>query len=192
MILLAITPGTGFGAGRWKSVLRSGVDGFLIREKELPTRQLLEAARWCQDTAPEVALWVAGRLDVAWTTGCGLHAPEAYPDLEACPVPLSRPLHAESQWPDRSAAAQLLVSPVFSSPGKGTPWGPERLRRFLDSLPTEGPRLLALGGVEPANAASFSHPRLAGFAAIRPFWTGDPERAVSDFRQTGTQPSPGL
>ena len=182
MILLAITPGTGFDAGRWKSVLRSGVDAFLIREKELPPRQLLEAARWCQDTAPEVALWVAGRLDVACAAGCGLHAPEAYPELTPGQVPLSRPLHAESQWPGRSATEQLLVSPVFSSPGKGAPWGPERLWRFLDSLPSGGPRLLVLGGVEPANAASLSHPRLAGFAAIRPFWGGDPERAVGDFR----------
>jgi thiamine monophosphate synthase len=183
MILLAITPGAGFDPGRWKSVLRSGVDAFLIREKELPPRQLLEAARWCQDTAPEVALWVAGRLDVACAAGCGLHAPEAYPELTPGQVPLSRPLHAESQWPGRSATEQLLVSPVFSSPGKGAPWGPERLWRFLDSLPSGGPRLLALGGVEPANAASLSHPRLAGFAAIRPFWGGDPERAVSDFRR---------
>ena len=183
MILLAITPGTGFDAGRWKSVLRSGVDAFLIREKELPPRQLLEAARWCQDTAPEVALWVAGRLDVACAAGCGLHAPEAYPELTPGQVPLSRPLHAESQWPGRSATEQLLVSPVFSSPGKGAPWGPERLWRFLDSLPSGGPRLLALGGVEPANAASISHTRLGGFAAIRPFWGGHPERAVSDFRR---------
>jgi thiamine monophosphate synthase len=192
MILLAITPGTGFEAGRWKSVLRSGVDAFLIREKELSTRQLLDAARWCQDTAPEVALWVAGRLDVAWAAGCGLHAPETYPDLEPGPVPLSRPLHAESQWAKRSTAEQLLVSPVFSSPGKGAPWGPERLRQFLDGLPPGGPRLLALGGVEPGNAAAVNHPRLAGLAAIRPFWDGDPQRAVLGFRQAGTQPPPGL
>ncbi len=183
MILLAITPGTGFDADRWKSVLRSGVDAFLIREKDLPTRQLLEAARWCQDNAPEVTLWVAGRLDVAWAVGCGLHAPEANPDLGGGQVPLSRPLHTESQWAERSAVAQLLVSPVFSSPGKGVPWGPERLRRFLDSLPAGGPGLLALGGVEPANAAAISHPRLGGFAAIRPFWAGDPERAVADFHR---------
>ena len=182
MILLAITPGIGFDAGRWKSVLCSGVDAFLIREKELPTRHLLAAARWCQDTAPGVALWVAGRLDVACAVGCGLHAPEAYPELAPGQVPLSRPLHAETQWPGRSAVEQLLVSPVFSSPGKGAPWGPERLKQFLDSLPSCGPRLLALGGVEPENAASLSHPRLSGFAAIRPFWQGDPERAVAAFR----------
>ncbi|WP_243295568.1 thiamine phosphate synthase [Geothrix mesophila] len=183
MILLAITPGLGFDRDRWAAVLRSGVDGFLIREKQLEARALLQAATWCQDTAPEVTLWVAGRLDVAFAAGCGLHAPEAHPEVEPGLVPLSRPLHDEGQWATRSRADQLLISPIFASPGKGAPWGPERLRRFLDGLPAEGPRLLALGGVDPAKAALLRHPRLVGAAAIRPFWEGDPRRAVAAFRE---------
>jgi thiamine monophosphate synthase len=182
MILLAITLGCGFDRESWAPVLHSGVDSFLIREKELSARQLLEAARWCQDTAPEVALWVAGRLDVAFAAGCGLHAPEAHPDLEPGLMPLSRPLHEEGQWEPRKTVDQLLIAPVFASPGKSAPWGVDRLHRFLDSLSAEGPQLLALGGVEPSNAASICHPRLAGIAAIRPFWTGDPDRAVAQFR----------
>ena len=182
MILLAITPGLGFDPRTWRPVLTSGVDAFLIREKELPARKLLEAARWCQDTAPQVALWVAGRLDVAFAAGCGLHAPEAHPDLEPGLVPLSRPLHGEAQWAGRNSADQLMISPIFASPGKGQPWGPERLRRFLDDLPEAGPRLLALGGMEPLNAPAVRHPRLAGIAAIRPFWEGDPARTVAAFR----------
>ena len=182
MILLAITPGLGFQRDRWAGVLRSGVDGFLIREKQLEARALLDAAAWCQDTAPGVALWVAGRLDVAVAAGCGLHAPEAHPEVEPGLVPLSRPLHDEGQWPSRRPADQLLVSPVFPSPGKGAPWGPERLARFLDGLPPGGPRLLALGGVDPPRAALLRHPRLDGLAAIRPFWEGDPQRAVAAFR----------
>lgn len=182
MILLAITPGLGFDRGRWKTVLQSGVDGFLLREKDLGARELLDATRWCQDTAPEIELWVAGRLDVALAAGCGLHAPEAYPEVEPELVRVSRPLHDESQWPSRNPADQLLVSPVFASPGKGEPWGPERLHRFLDGLPESGPRLLALGGVDPTNAPLIRHPRLAGIAAIRPFWAGDPGRAVAQFR----------
>jgi thiamine monophosphate synthase len=182
MILLAITPGLGFDRGRWAEVLRAGVDGFLIREKQMEARVLLDAAAWCQDTAPHVALWVAGRLDVAFAAGCGLHAPEAHPDVDPDLLPLSRPLHEEGQWTARRDVDQLLVSPVFPSPGKGAPWGNERLRRFLDSLPLEGPRLLALGGVDPSNAALLRHPRLDGLAAIRPFWEGDPRRAVAAFR----------
>jgi thiamine monophosphate synthase len=183
MRLLAITPGHGFDPRTWRAVLGCGVDAFLIREKELSARALLDAARWCQDTAPEVALWVAGRLDVAFAAGCGLHAPEAHPDLEPGLVPLSRPLHAEGQWSTRNRADQVMISPVFASPGKGEPWGPERLRRFLDALPEAGPQLLALGGVEPRNAPLLQHPRLAGIAAIRPFWGEDPARAVADFRR---------
>lgn len=182
MILLAITPGTGFDRQRWAEVLRSGVDAFLIREKQLEARALLDAARWCQDEAPGIDLWVAGRLDVALSAGCGLHAPEAYPELDPGWAPLSRPLHAEAQWEDRKTCRQLLVSPVFESPGKGEPWGTARLHRFLDQLPPAGPRLLALGGVEPGNAGLLRHPRLAGLAAIRPFWMGDPRHAVAAFR----------
>ncbi|HJV48416.1 MAG TPA: thiamine phosphate synthase [Geothrix sp.] len=182
MILLAITPGRGFDPASWSAVLTSGVDAFLIREKELSARRLLEAARWCQDTAPGLALWVAGRLDVAFAAGCGLHAPEAHPDLEPGLVPLSRPLHTEEQWPARQGADQLLISPVFTSPGKGVPWGVARLHRFLDGLPSTGPRFLALGGVDPSSAQSLRHPRLAGLAAIRPFWEGDPRRSVAAFR----------
>lgn len=182
MILLALTPGLGFDRSRWAAVLRAGVDGFLIREKQLGARALLEAAVWCQDTAPEVPLWVTGRLDVAFAAGCGLHAPEAHPEVEPGLVPLSRPLHDENQWARRYHADQLLVSPIFPSPGKSGPWGVGRLRRFLDTLPAEGPRLLALGGVDPSNAGSLRHPRLAGIAAIRPFWKGDPRRAVAAFR----------
>jgi len=182
MILLAITPGLGFDPRTWRPVLTSGVDAFLIREKELPARKLLEAARWCQDTAPGVALWVAGRLDVAFAAGCGLHAPEAHPEVPLGLGPVSRPLHGEVQWEARRGADQLLISPVFASPGKGEPWGVERLHRFLDGLPAGGPRLLALGGVEPATLVLLRHPRLDGVAAIRPFWGGDPARAVAQFR----------
>jgi len=182
MILLAITPGLGFQAERWRAVLQSGVDAFLIREKQLSAKALLDAARWCQDAAPEVTLWVSGRLDVAFAAGCGLHAPEAHPDVEPGLVPLSRPLHDEGQWAIRSGVNQLMISPVFASPGKGAPWGQERLQKFLEALPAEGPRLLALGGVDADNVASIRHPRLNGIAAIRPFWESDPTAAVDRFR----------
>jgi thiamine monophosphate synthase len=183
MILLAITPGQGFHREAWGKVLHSGVDAFLIREKELSARALLDAARWCQDAAPEVQLWMAGRLDVALAVGCGLHAPETHPEVEPGLLPLSQPLHDEGQWPARRTADQLLIAPVFATPGKDAPWGAERLHRFLDGLPPEGPRLLALGGVDGTHAASLRHPHLAGLAAIRPFWSGDPEAAVVRFRE---------
>jgi thiamine monophosphate synthase len=182
VILLAITPGEGFTPDRWRPVLRSGIDALLIRERGLEARILLQAARWCRQEAPEVRVWVGGRLDVALAAGCGLHAPEDHPPIDPSLLPLSRPLHAEGQWEARRNCTQLLVSPILPSPGKGEPWGLTRFHRFLDTLPPEGSRILALGGVTPKGAAALQHPRLDGLAALRPFWTGDPAAAVAGFR----------
>lgn len=182
MILLAVTQGLGFEPARWAPVLTSGIDALLIREKAMEAGALLAVARWCRATAPGVRIWVGGRLDVALAAGCGLHAPEDHPEVDPGLLPLSRPLHAETQWAARQEAEQLLVSPILPSPGKGEPWGLRRFHRFLDGLPTEGPRLLALGGVTPDGASELRHPRLAGLAALRPFWEGDPARAVQEFR----------
>lgn len=190
MFVLAISPGTGFAEAPWKAVLASGIDGLLIREYQLEARPLLDLVRRVQDRAPGLELWVAGRLDVALAAGCGLHAPEAYPEVDPTRVPLSRPLHSEGQWEGRRGCAQLLVSPVFPSPGKGPVWGLPRLHRFLDGLPDSGPRILALGGVEPGRTAA--HSRLAGVATIRALWDApEPQRVVAEFRARWMEGQPG-
>jgi thiamine monophosphate synthase len=159
------------------------VDGFLIREKQLEARALWDLTRWCQDLAPDLELWIADRLEVALAAGCGMHAGESYPAVPAALGPLSRPLHDEGQWEDRRNCTQVLLAPVFASPGKAAPWGSARVRAFLDGLPPEGPSILALGGVDPITRKALVHPRLAGFAAIRPFWQGDPRATVARFRE---------
>lgn len=183
MDILAVTPGTGWDASRWRAVLGSGIDGLLIREKQLEARALLDLVRRVQDLSPTLQLWVAGRLDVALVAGCGLHAPEAYPEVDPALLPLSRPLHAEAQWDGRCGCAQLLIAPVLPTPGKNGPWGIGRLHAFLDRLPESGPRLFALGGVAPGQARALAHPRLAGAAMIRALWEApDPGRTVTALR----------
>lgn len=180
MHLLAITPGEGFDPIRWAPVLESGINALLIREPGLGPEALVEAATWCLQRTPEVQVWVRGLA----VSGCGLHLPEAW-EQEVPPGPvLSRPLHFEGAWAERSQAQQVLVSPIFPTPGKGPAWGIPRLHRFLDALPAEGPRLLALGGVTPALAGVLRHSRLDGIAAIRPFWGGDPAAAARAFRDS--------
>lgn len=183
MFLLGITPGTGWDAPRWRAVLGSGIDGLLVREKQLEARALLDLVHRVQDLAPALELWVAARLDVALAAGCGLHAPEAYPEVDPAMLPLSRPLHSEAQWEARRGSAQLLFAPVLPTPGKGEPWGVRRLHAFLDRLPQAGPRLLALGGVAPGALRDLAHPRLAGAAMIRALWEApEPARAVVALR----------
>ena len=173
----------GFQPEAWARVIASGVDGFLVRESGLEARDLLEAVRWCQARAPGVELAVRGRLDVALAAGCTLHVPEAYPEPPAGLLDLSRPLHTPSQYEARSTAAQLLIAPIFPVPDKGPAWGIAGLHTFLNELTDPTPRLLTLGGVEPRNAASLRHPRLAGVALIRGLWdAADPARVVEALR----------
>jgi len=167
MILLAITPGLGFDRVSWRTVLHAGVDEFMIREKDMSARHLLEAARWCQDTAPEVRLWMAGRL--TWPLPPGVASTPRSP-----PRPRTRagaavaPLHDESQWMARRTSDQLLISRSSPPPARVLP-GMGAMPDLLDGLPAIGPKLLALGGVDPFNAPLIMHPRLAGIAAIRRF-----------------------
>ena len=183
MYILGITSGEGLDPVRWKAVLASGIDGLSIREKQLEAKALLECVQWVRDAAPELPLWVVGRLDVALAGGCGLHAPEAYPEIPPGLVPLSRPLHDPAQFKERLGADQLLIAPIFPVAGKGPAWGPTGLRAALDALPESPCRLLALGGITPLNVAQVRHPRLHGVAMMRSLWKGpDPERAVEQLR----------
>lgn len=176
--LLAISRGQGFRASDWLRVLRSGIDGLMIREPQLDARPLLDLVRWCQREAPGIELWVRGRLDVALAAGCGLHAPETYPPVSPGGLPLSRPLHALQDFAERSGAQQLLVSPVFEVPGKGPALGRQGLHGILDCLPPFGGRVLALGGINADNATLLRHPRLDGFALIRALWEAEDPAVV--------------
>jgi thiamine monophosphate synthase len=184
MHILAITPGEGVDHPRWQRVLHSGIDAFMIREPQLDARDLLVAARWVRETAPKVALWVNGRLDVALASQAGLHTPEAYPKVPEGLLPLSCPIHDPAQIPWRRNAHQLVLSPIFGVPGKNPAWGAERLHGILDGLPPMPCRILALGGITPATIAELKHSRLDGVAVIRALWASlDPALCVTQLRE---------
>ena len=184
MHIMAVTPGEGVDLPRWQRVLESGIDAFMIREPALEARDLLVAARWVRETAPSVALWVNGRLDVALASQAGLHAPEVYPRVPAGLLRVSRPIHDPEQLQERSAAHQLVLSPIYAVPGKGPAWGPEKLHAVLDAMPALESRILALGGITPDNAGNLRHRRLDGVAVIRAFWsTPDPATCVDRMRR---------
>lgn len=189
MYILGITPGDGFDLERWDRVLESGIDGLMIREKQMETRALLQVVRWVQERAHPMEVWVNGRLDVALVAqvaqvawGGGLHAPETYPLIPDGLLPLSRPIHTESQFTSRLHCRQLLVGPIFAVPDKGEAWGIERLHQALNHLP-EGPRILALGGIGPERVIALRHPRLDGIALIRALWdSARPSQVVKALR----------
>ena len=69
MFILAISPGEGYDEARWSRVLASGIDGLMLREKQMETGALLGFALRVRDEAPGLELWVNGRLDVALAGG---------------------------------------------------------------------------------------------------------------------------
>jgi thiamine monophosphate synthase len=183
MHILAITPGEGMDRTQWERVAVSGIDALMIREPRMGPRELLVAVRWLRELAPGLGLWVNGRLDVALAGRCGLHAPEAYPQVPPGLLTVSRPIHDPEQVPERSGAHQLILSPIFPVPGKGPAWGPGKLRAVLDAMPPVASRVLALGGITGANVAQLKHPRLDGVALIRGLWSApDPALAVTGLR----------
>jgi thiamine-phosphate pyrophosphorylase len=66
-------------------------------------------------------------------------------------------------------ADAALLSPIFASPGKGLPLGPEALRAAGEALARAGFDLpiIALGGVDEATAAACFEAGAHGVAAIR-------------------------
>lgn len=179
MHILGITSGTGFDPAAWARVVDAPLDAFMIREKQLDARPLLEAARWVRARRPDLPLWINGRLDVALAVGAGVHLPEDHPDVPAL-VLRSRPLHAPEQVRVRWDLDQLLLAPALPVPGKGSGWGREGLQALLAGLPADGPRLLALGGVTPETVRGLRHPRLAGVALLRSLWGAEAPAALLD------------
>jgi len=189
MYILGITSGAGLDAPHWERVLASGIDALMIREPQMESRELLLAVRWVRRAAPGLALWVNGRLDVALAGRCGLHAPERYPQVPAGLLAVSQPIHDPDQIPERSGAHQLILSPIFPVPGKGPAWGPGKLHAVLDAMPRTPSRVLALGGITPANAVLLPHPRLDGVALIRGLWSApDPAETVAQLRRAWVKP----
>ena len=183
MFLMAISPGEGFDPARWERVIDSGIDALMIREKAMAARPMLELARWVRARRPALELWVNGRLDVALAAGCGLHVPERHPAVPPGLLPLSRPLHSPDQAAGRMDARQLLISPVYAVPGKGTALGIQGLHGLLEGLSDFRGRLLALGGIQADRIPGLRHPRLDGLAVIRALWdSGDPTGEVRRMR----------
>jgi thiamine-phosphate pyrophosphorylase len=110
----------------------------------------------------------------------GLHAPAGELTTEFCMR--STPIHDDAELPLSLArgATHLLVSPIFATPGKGSPRGLAALAAPLRT----GAQVLALGGITPLSAAQAFAAGATGVAAIRAAWE-EPE-ALAEACKGGT------
>jgi thiamine-phosphate pyrophosphorylase len=154
-----------------------------LRDPELPSRELLAlGARLRERTrALGVGLVVNDRLDLALAVEAdGVHLGRrsvAIEDARALLGPrrpdvwISVSCHsvAEVDEAARLGADAVLLSPIFASPGKGSPLGLGALREARARLDghERRPSLVALGGVDDANVAACFEAGADGVAAIR-------------------------
>ncbi|MBW2457623.1 MAG: thiamine phosphate synthase [Deltaproteobacteria bacterium] len=150
-----------------------------LRDPGLPTGELLARGRELRARTQPVgaALVINDRLDVALALGAdGVHlgrhsvAAEQARRLLGEEIWISMSAHSLADV-DRAIAAgaqAALLSPIFSSPGKGSPLGIEALTEARALVPADRPfALIALGGVTAERAAACLAAGADGVASIR-------------------------
>ncbi len=181
-----------------RRAVAAGVDWIQLREKDLPTRELLHLAREAvtatgsarQPVAAASGAWnlktrilINDRLDVALAAGAaGVHLGEESIPVAAVTrwrkaghappgfsVGASCHSLAAAQAAERDAADYVFFGPVFATPSKQA-FGPAQGTARLTQV-CRGVRIpvLAIGGITVENAGECLAAGAAGIAAIRLF-----------------------
>ncbi len=170
-----------------RRAIEVGVDLIQIREKDLPARELMQLARdaVAASYGSSTRILVNDRLDIALEArAAGVHlggeslpvrAVAAWRDASAVAAAkhflVGASCHSipQAQFAERDRADYIVFGPVFATPSKASsraPQGIERLREVCEQVRTP---VLAIGGVNPENAAECFRAGAAGIAAIRMF-----------------------
>lgn len=166
--------------------IEAGADWVQIREKDLPGRELLDLARSAVAAGrdhPGSRVIVNDRLDVAIAAGAGgvhlggesLNAREVAPWCRNGNAPaeflVGVSCHSveEAREAESVGASYIFFGPVFDTPSKrglGAPQGVGGLAEICRNVRIP---VIAIGGVDEANAAECIRAGAAGIAAIRMF-----------------------
>ena len=157
-----------------------------LRAKDMGGKDMLALARALRDVARAAGQWlmVNDRLDVAVAAGAdGVHLPSrGIPAADArrllgpgAMIGASCHSVAEVRRARDGGADFATFGPVFDTPSKRA-WGPPVGLDALREAARLGLPLVALGGVDPSNAASTVAAGAAGVAAIRA-WLGAADAA---------------
>lgn len=149
-----------------------------IREKDLDGGALLALTRAVIEVArPRRAeVWVNDRIDVALAAGAdGVHLPEHGLSIETArtltTLQLGCSCHTAASCMAGAFAGATVVQlgPIWSTPAKGTPLGPDVLAIKRDLAPTA--RLVAVGGIDSAErACAAAQAGADAVAVIRAAW----------------------
>jgi len=174
--------------------IRGGVSCVQLREKFLTTRAFIDSARALKKRLSllGIPLVVNDRVDVALAAEAdGVHLGQGdMPYLAArrllgpeAVIGLSVESIDQAREADEWDVDYLGVSPVFATPTKTdthAPWGLDGLRRLRE---LSRHRLIAIGGVDPSNAAGILEAGADGLAVVSAICSAaDPEGAARRLR----------
>ena len=165
-------------AAHWLAALSALPRSLLAVQLRMPHAPAAHLLRWGRALrhalGPDVPLVVNDRLDVALALG----TPFVHLGRLSVGVGEARSLLGPGAWVSRSChdlgeltaasregADAVLVSPVFASPGKGSPLGLDTLAAMVAAFPRLP--LLALGGVDATSATSCLRAGARGVAVVR-------------------------
>jgi len=170
-----------------RRAIEAGVDWIQVREKDLSGRELIhlvqEAVAAASGTCTKIL--VNDRLDVAIAArAAGVHLGteslpvravaawrESHPAASTSNFLIGASCHSleQAQSAEQDGADYIIFGPVFKTPSKtsfGPPQGIERLHEVCGHIKIP---VLAIGGVNPANASECIRAGAGGIAAIRIF-----------------------
>ncbi len=168
----------------------AGVRGVLLREKDLPDRELLALARRIKALTARhgVRLLISGRVDVALAADAdGVHLGGASLPPEAARRLIGRERYmavsthslAEARAAQESGADFITFGPVYHTPSKavyGPPVGMEALSEVCREIRVP---VFAVGGMRPDNAALALSAGAYGVAAISAVIASDDPAAAA-------------
>jgi thiamine-phosphate pyrophosphorylase len=187
---------------RIRAAAEAGVDWIQIREKDLPTRALLELSRQAVAIGKARVL-VNDRLDVALATGAaGVHLGHESAPVGAV-VRWCRDGNAPREFlvgvschsledvgeTQKAGADYIFFGPVFETPAKQRFGAPQGITRLSEVCRASRIPVIAIGGIHEENAAECVRAGAAGIAAIRlfqePVDAGTLEEIVAGLHRAG-------
>jgi len=154
-----------------------------LRLKEASTADVVELGRRLVDLDAE--LIVNDDVDAALELGCGVHLGQSDPGVERArtagiPLGLSVAKRRDAAIAEFEGATYLGAGPIWATPSKpdaGEPIGIDGLRDICLSVSLP---VVAIGGIDPSNAAECIRAGAAGVAVIRAVAEIEALRAVVD------------
>lgn len=171
-----------------RMALEGGVTAVQLREKDLDSRNIYFLASEMRNMTNEYGalLIVNDRIDIAIAVNAdGVHmGKNSMPIMEARRllgrdklIGFSAHNMQEAVGAEENGANYITLSPVFQSPGKGKPIGPEAIRIVREGLRIP---VIALGGIKDDNVLDVLNYKADGVAVVSAIMASEDPKAAAE------------